>query len=62
MDLWFTEQHKLGFGLTCRVTRTLVNEKTPFQTVAMVDTCAFGKAVVDGVVRRLYSMSLSIMR
>lgn len=52
MDLWYTERHKLGFGLTCHVTRTLANEETPFQKLAMVDTCAFGRMLLlDEVVQ-----------
>jgi spermidine synthase len=52
MDLWFTEKHKLGFGLTCSVKRTLVNERTPYQTLTVLDTCAFGNMLLlDGVVQ-----------
>lgn len=56
MDLWYTERHKLGFGLTCRVKRTLVDEQTQFQKLAIIDTQAFGRMLVlDGVVQTTVS-------
>lgn len=51
MDLWFTEKHRLGFGLTCKVKRTLVDEQTPFQKLTLIDTETFGKMLLlDGLV------------
>jgi len=51
MDLWFTEKHQLGFGVTYKVKRTLVDEETPFQKLAILDTQPFGKMLLlDGLV------------
>jgi spermidine synthase len=51
MDLWFTEKQTDNFGITAKVTETLVTEQTSFQDLAIVDTVEFGRMLtLDGMV------------
>ncbi|MGI6611878.1 MAG: polyamine aminopropyltransferase [Limnochordia bacterium] len=52
MELWYTERQTDAVGLTLRVRRTLVSERTPFQHLAVLDTEQFGRVLVlDGMVQ-----------
>lgn len=52
MELWFTEMQTPAVGLTCKVSRTLVEEQTQYQHMAIVDTEQFGRMLVlDGMVQ-----------
>ncbi|MGI6081569.1 MAG: polyamine aminopropyltransferase [Limnochordia bacterium] len=52
MELWYTEKQTDAVGLTLRVRRTLVSERTPFQHLAVLDTDQFGRVLVlDGMVQ-----------
>lgn len=52
MELWFTERQTQSFGITCKVTRTLHVETTPYQSLAVLETEEFGKMLVlDGMVQ-----------
>ncbi|HEX7055577.1 MAG TPA: polyamine aminopropyltransferase [Bacilli bacterium] len=51
MELWFTEKQTETFGITAKITESLVTEKTPFQDLAVIDTLQFGRMLVlDGMV------------
>ncbi|NLH14184.1 MAG: spermidine synthase, partial [Firmicutes bacterium] len=51
MGLWYTEKHRLGFGITYKIKRTLADEQTEFQKLELVDTEAFGRMLLlDGLV------------
>ncbi|MBD8500480.1 polyamine aminopropyltransferase [Paenibacillus arenosi] len=51
MELWFTEKQTPAFGITAKVRETYVDEQTPFQHLAMVETEEFGRMLVlDGMV------------
>ncbi len=51
MDLWFTEKQTDNFGITAKVTKTLVTERTKFQDLAIVETVEFGRMLtLDGMV------------
>lgn len=51
MELWYTENQTDNFGITARITETLVREKTKFQDLAIIDTVEFGRMLVlDGMV------------
>lgn len=51
MELWYTEKQTPALGITCKVSRTLASEKTPFQDLAVIDTEQFGRMLVlDGMV------------
>ncbi|GAC41528.1 polyamine aminopropyltransferase [Paenibacillus popilliae] len=51
MELWFTEKQTESFGITAKIRETYVNEQTPFQHLAMLDTEEFGRMLVlDGMV------------
>ena len=51
MDLWFTEYHRDGAGITIKVKETLFLERSAYQEIAIVDTYEFGKMlVIDGLV------------
>lgn len=51
MELWYTEKQTDHYGITAKVTRTLVREQTPFQDLAIIDTVEFGRMLVlDGMV------------
>lgn len=52
MELWYTEKQNDNLRLSCRVTKTLHVEKTPFQHLAVLDTPGFGRVLVlDGIVQ-----------
>lgn len=46
MDLWFTEYQTPAVGLACRVTRTLLRQKTAYHDMAILETEAFGRMLV----------------
>ncbi|HEX2953243.1 MAG TPA: polyamine aminopropyltransferase [Bacillota bacterium] len=51
MELWYTEKQTPEMGITCKITRTMRTEKTPFQDLAVIDTVQFGPMLVlDGMV------------
>ncbi|MEQ7054369.1 polyamine aminopropyltransferase [Paenibacillaceae sp. P-4] len=51
MELWFTEKQTPTFGITAKIRETFVEEQTPFQHLAMLDTEEFGRMLVlDGMV------------
>jgi spermidine synthase len=51
MELWYTEKQTDSFGITAKIRRTFVNEKTEFQDLAMIETEEFGRMLVlDGMV------------
>ncbi len=50
--LWFTEQQTEDLKLSCRVKKTLHEEKTLFQHLAVIDTDQFGRMLVlDNVIQ-----------
>ncbi len=50
--LWFTEYQTKDLALSCRVTRTLHSEQTPFQNLAVFETEQFGRMLVlDNVIQ-----------
>lgn len=52
MDLWFTEKQTAALGLTCKVQHTLLEEQTPYQHMAILETEQFGRMLVlDGMVQ-----------
>ncbi|ABB13960.1 polyamine aminopropyltransferase [Carboxydothermus hydrogenoformans] len=52
MELWFTEKQTPNVGITCKITRTLHTETTPFQELAVIETLQFGRMLVlDGMVQ-----------
>lgn len=52
MELWFTERQTPNLGLTCRVKESLWVERTPYQTLAILDTYQYGRMLVlDGAVQ-----------
>lgn len=52
MDLWYTEFQTPAVGITCKVTRTLIEEHTGFQHMAIIETEQFGRMLVlDGMVQ-----------
>lgn len=51
MELWFTERQAEGVALSCLVKRTIYVEDTPFQHLAVLETCQYGRMLVlDGMV------------
>ncbi len=51
MDLWFTEFHRDGVGITIKVKETIFISRSKYQEIAIVDTHEFGKMlVIDGLV------------
>lgn len=51
MELWYTEKQTENFGITAKITETLVREQTKFQDLAIIDTVEFGRMLVlDGMV------------
>jgi spermidine synthase len=51
VELWFTEKQTEHFGITVRITATLVHEQTEYQDLAIIDTVEFGRMLVlDGMV------------
>ena len=52
MELWYTEYQTPNVGITCKVSKSYLKEKTPFQEIAVIDTEQFGKMLVlDGAVQ-----------
>ncbi|HLT58233.1 MAG: polyamine aminopropyltransferase [Limnochordales bacterium] len=52
MELWFTEKQTPAVGITCKVRRTLVEEHTGYQHLAILETEQFGRMLVlDGMVQ-----------
>jgi len=52
MELWYTEKQTPNVGITCKITKTLHTETTPFQELAVIDTLQFGRMLVlDGMVQ-----------
>lgn len=50
--LWFTEDQTKNLRISCRVSKTLHEEQTPFQHLAVVDTCQFGRMLLlDNVIQ-----------
>lgn len=51
MELWYTEKQTENYGITAKITETLIKEKTDFQELAIIDTVEFGRMLVlDGMV------------
>lgn len=51
MELWYTEKQTPNVGITCKISRTLHDEQTEFQHMAIIDTEQFGRMLVlDGMV------------
>lgn len=51
MELWYTEKQTPSVGITCKISRTLHDEQTEFQHMAVIDTEQFGRMLVlDGMV------------
>jgi spermidine synthase len=52
MEFWFTERQTSDLGLTFRVKESLWVERTPYQTLAILDTYQYGRMLVlDGAVQ-----------
>jgi len=52
LDLWFKEYQTSDMVISCRVSRTLHEEKTPFQNLAVIDTVEFGRMLVlDNIIQ-----------
>src|SRR5690625_916557 len=52
MDLWYTEKQTPAVGITCKVNRSLLEEQTSFQHMAILETEQFGRMLVlDGMVQ-----------
>jgi spermidine synthase len=51
MELWYTQKQTETYGITAKITKTYVTEKTDFQDLAMIETEEFGTMLVlDGMV------------
>ncbi len=51
MELWFTERHKEGVGLTLKVKKCLFSKKSKYQRIDVLDTQEFGRMLLlDGLV------------
>jgi spermidine synthase len=51
MELWYTEKQTPSVGITCKISKTLHDEQTGFQHMAVIDTEQFGRMLVlDGMV------------
>ncbi|HWQ70701.1 MAG TPA: polyamine aminopropyltransferase [Desulfitobacteriaceae bacterium] len=51
MELWYTEKQTPSVGITCKISKTLHEEQTEFQHLAILDTEQFGRMLVlDGMV------------
>ncbi|MFD0674528.1 polyamine aminopropyltransferase [Cohnella sp. GCM10027633] len=51
MELWYTEKQTENFGITMKIKRTMVHERTEFQELAMIETEEYGNMLVlDGMV------------
>lgn len=52
MQLWFTEKQTPAVGITCKVERSVLEEQTPYQHMAILQTEQFGRMLVlDGMVQ-----------
>lgn len=52
LELWFTEKQTPNLGLSLSITRTLREEQTEFQHLAVMDTLQYGRMLVlDGMVQ-----------
>jgi len=52
MEVWFTEKQTPDLAISCRVTRVLCSEQTPFQKLAILDTVEFGRMLtLDDVIQ-----------
>lgn len=52
MELWFTEMQTPAVGITCKTSRTLIEEHTGYQHLAIIETEQFGRMLVlDGMVQ-----------
>lgn len=52
LELWFTEDQTPEMKLSCRVSKMLHQERTPFQHLAVIDTGQFGRMLVlDNVIQ-----------
>jgi len=52
LDLWFKEYQTNDMVISCRVLRTIHQEKTPYQELAVLDTVEFGRMLVlDDVIQ-----------
>ncbi|OUM95858.1 MAG: spermidine synthase [Firmicutes bacterium ZCTH02-B6] len=52
MELWVTEKQTPAVGITCKVIRTLLDEQTDYQHMAIVETEQFGRMLLlDGMVQ-----------
>jgi spermidine synthase len=51
-DLWLTEEQTDGLRLSLRVSRTVHQERTPYQDLLIVDTSEYGRTLVlDGAIQ-----------
>jgi len=51
-SLWFTEYQTDDMKISCRVNKTIHQEKTQFQNLAVIDTAQFGRMLVlDNVIQ-----------
>ncbi|MEI7475602.1 MAG: polyamine aminopropyltransferase [bacterium] len=51
LDLWYTEKNDHGYGITMKVSKTLYQGKSEFQSIDVLETDAFGKLLLlDGLV------------
>lgn len=46
LSIWFTEKQTENFGITAKIKRTYVSEKTDFQQLEMVETEEFGNMLI----------------
>lgn len=46
MSIWFTEKQTDNFGITAKIKRTYVSEKTDYQQLEMVETEEFGNMLI----------------
>lgn len=52
MNLWVTEEQTSNLRLSCRVSKTLHNEKTEFQDLSVIDTVEFGRMLMlDNIIQ-----------
>lgn len=52
MEEWFKEEHTEGYYVGWKVKNIIMQEKTPFQDIAVIDTVEWGRALVlDGMVQ-----------
>lgn len=51
MELWYTEKQTPDVGITCKITKTLHSEESPYQKIDIIDTLQFGRMLIlDGMV------------